>query len=773
MKTLFFQILFFTSIFAFAQNDLKINGIILNQKDSKITQAIDVYLFDNENQLIKSSITQDARFEFSQLKSGIYHIQISSDETIQNEKAFLLEKNVDFNIIYEANTKQIQEVTIINQKKKFKVENGNITFDIADSPLNKLPTSSDLLSKLPFVMMDANGEGLSFLGKGTPLLYIDNQRVDFSTLSAIAVDDIKSVEIIRNPSVKYESEGKAVIKINLKKSRKDGSQLTLTETANFQKTFSNNFSANFQQKKNKTEWKLNAAYNQINHWESNGFDYSVPSKNIYSDYIIKSITKRPQTIFGASLYQEMNDDGDYITLSINSNSKPDKGDNTTNTFYSENGNTSQVKTLDQQDSKRLTFNSIFNYNKKISNWDANLFAGLQFQREGRNVDYNFYNDIDDSGLEFIQFRRQLYSGNNYSGRIDFEKKFKEKFLLESGGSYTTAETKTNNTTDYHNIQPTEYFKYKFKESNFATYLNLGLTQDKWNIKGGFRMETTSANGFNEIEKETKISRDYIDWFPNAEVSFQQNKDYVYTLNFRKSISRPNYSELSSGGLYGSPYVEYAGNPNLIPTYTNTLSFTTNLKKWSINASVYSSKNPVGYTLVYDENTNISKFSAVNFEKEIGTNIGVDYPFQWKKWSSQNSLSLNYDKTKDSLAVLKKSTPYAYFSTNNTVDLFKNLAFLLDGSYVTKRVEGLYENNAMCLLNLGFTSNISDFDFTVRYNDIFNQMNYIQKMTYKEMVTKGTFYGNTPTFSVALKYNFGKLKKSNYKENTVNENANRL
>ena len=756
-----------------AQQNLKINGKIINSDKEKNVSPIIIYLLDQDNHLIKSTVAQDSKFEFDQLKSGNYHLQLSSDETIQNEKPFYLEKNLELSIAFEPKSQKIDEVTITAKKKTFKVENGNITLDVANSVLNKLPTSSELLSKLPFVMMDANGEGLSFVGKGTPLLYVDNQRVDFATLSAISVDDIKSVEVIRNPSVKYESEGKAVIKVNLKRSRKDGTQLSLSETATFQKRFSNYLSANFQQRKNKTEWKLNASYNQINHWESNGFDYQVPSKNISSDYVIKSITKRPQTIFGASLYQELNDKGDYVTLSFNTNFRPDKGDNNTNTLYSENGNSTFVKTLNQQDRNRATINSIFNYKKKLTDWDAEILTGFQFKRESDNVDYSFYNDTNNSGYEFNQFRHQLYSGNAYSGRIDIEKKLSDNYNLELGGSFTKAETNTNNKTTYQHNQNPEFFQYQFKESNLAGYTNLTINADKWNINAGLRAETTNAEGFDVIENATKIKRDYLDWFPNAEISFKQNDNYDYTLNFRKSISRPNYGNLASGGLYGSPYVEYQGNPDLVPTYTNTITFTTNLKKISVNASAYNSKNPFGYTLVYDEERNISKFQPVNFEKEMGISLGIDSLFQGKKWTSQNSLSVNYDKIEDSLAVLKNSTPYIYFSTNNTVNVWKYLSILLDGSYITKRVEGLYENNAMCLVNLGMTSSISDFDFTVRYNDVFNQMNYIQKMSYNRINSTGTFFGNTPTISFAAKYNFGKLKKSNYKENAVNETSNRL
>lgn len=763
----------FNFVIVSAQQKFNISGTVLNSNNSNWNTPVDVYLYDNENQLIKTAVTKDSKFEFTDLISKTYYLQISSDETEQKEKPFLLNRNENFNIIYQPKIKEIEAVTIIGEKKKFSVENGNITLDITDSPLNKVATSSELLTKLPFVTLDANGEGVSIVGKGSPLLYVDNQRVDFSTLSGISVEDIKSVEIIRNPSVKYESEGKAVIKINLKKSKRDGSKLALSETATFQKRFSNYFNANFQQKKNKTEWKINAAFNAVQHWESNGYNYAVPSKNISSDYTIVSITNRPQTIFGASLYQELNDDGDYLTLTFNSNFRPDKGDNNTNTKYTENGISSNILTLNHQDNKRASINSIFNYNKKLADWDANIFTGFQYTRESRNVDYEFLNNIDDSGYEFSQFRRQLYAGDVYSGRIDFEKKLNENYKLELGTSFTKAATTTDNITDFADVKAPEFFNYFFKESNTGSYVNLSTEKNKWNFKAGIRMETTSAKGFDNILKDTTLSRNAVDWFPNAEISFQQDKDHVFTLNFRKTISRPGYGNLSSGGLYGSPYIEYVGNPNLIPTYTNTLSFNTSLKKWSVNASVYTSKNPMGYTLVYDDEKNISKFTLINFDKEIGASLGVDVPFKWKIWSSQNSMSVNYGKTEDSLALIKKSTPYLYIYTNNTLKITKSFSLLMDGSYISKRTEGLYENNAVCAVNFGITKSVSDFDFTFRYNDIFKQMNYIQNMTYDKIISTGNFYGNTPTISVAVKYNFGRLEKSSYKESSVNETSNRL
>lgn len=769
---LIFLFILFSSINIFGQQgNLKINGNISDSNKQKISTA-EVYLFNPQNELIKTTISQDGSFEFLQLKPTQYYLLITSENITQKEPIFELSENKTFKIDLSEKVSNIEEIIISGKRKPFQVQNGNINIDIANSPLNKVATSTDLLAKLPFITIDANGEGLSMIGKGTPLLYIDNQKVDFNTFSSISVNDIKSVEIIRNPSAKYEAEGKAVVKVILKNSKKEGYKITLNETATFNKRFSNNFSVNFQQKKNKTEWKFNTAYNQIQHWESNGFEYSVPSKNINSDYIIKSITNRPQVILGANLYQDLND-GDYLTYAINANLRPDKGDNNTITNYQENGLKSQILTLNHQDRQRTTINSIFNYNKQLKSIDANIFTGMQFTRESNNVDYDFYNNIDNAGYIFNQFRKQKYSVNAFSGRIDIEKKIKENYQLGIGVSFTKGDARTNNFIDYRAINPSEYFKYLFKEENWASYAELSGEKEKFSYKAGLRMETASANGFNQVLNQTNIKRNSVDWFPSAKISFKENKDYEYTLNFNRSISRPSYGDLASGGLYSSPYVEYEGNPNLLPSYTNTISASANLKKWSLNASVYESKNPIGFGLFYDETKNISKFTTQNFDKEIGASLGVDVPFEYKILTSQNSLSLNYSKTEDSLAIVNKSTPYVYLYTNNTIKLGKGFNFLLDASWLTKRTQGLYEYNEMLLVNLGLTKSVSNFDFTLRYNDVFKQNVFIQQFSYEKIITKGTFYGNTPVFSVGVKYNFGKVSNSEYKEKQINETMNRI
>jgi outer membrane receptor protein involved in Fe transport len=91
------------------------------------------------------------------------------------------------------------------------------------------------------------------------------------------------------------------------------------------------------------------------------------------------------------------------------------------------------------------------------------------------------------------------------------------------------------------------------------------------------MENTIAKGKNKFTETDNIMRDYTDWFPSAQLSFEPNENFNYSLDYRRSITRPSYGNLSSGGLHGSPYIEYRGNPFLLPSYSNTLALNAKLK----------------------------------------------------------------------------------------------------------------------------------------------------------------------------------------------------
>lgn len=753
----------------FAQETFSIQGKITNQENQPITNA-EIILLDEQENTIHSTETNQSLFEFKNVKSGQYSISIITENNVQNEPIFDLNENKNFIIQLHDNI-EINEVIVNAKKQNFKVENGNLIVDIANSNLSKTSNSTELLSKIPSVILGADKESLSIIGKGTPLLYLDNQQVNFATISSLAVEDIKTIEVIRNPTAKYESNGKVVVKITLKNSKKEGLKLTFQEIASFKRKYNNYLNSTLQFRKNKSEFKLNASYNQLNPWEGNGFDYKVKDKNITSDYFIKSQTKRPHFILNASFFQELNEKGDYLTFSVLSYFRKDKGLIDTQTKYSENNQNQSILSLNHNENRRNSVNSFINYYKVLKSIEATLFTGLQYTIYNDGRTYDFYNNVNENGLVYNQSRDQKYRINAFSMRIDFEKDFENDQKLELGGRLTNADAKTNNLTILANSM-TEKFQYKFNELNLAAYMQFSKKYENWDYKVGLRTESTDSKGTNLTRNLMDIDKHYIDWFPNTELNYKFD-DHNFTIFYKRTIDRPNYSSISSGNLYGSPYVEYAGNFDILPTYTNTYTANYSYKKWALNITYYQSKNPMNYTLVYDDFRNISTFTTVNFEKEKNISIGLDVPFEYKFWSTQISFSLIYNKIIDKSAVLKKSTPYIYLYSNHNFRLGKGFDFMLDGYWLTKRTEGIYIRNSQAIINLGLTKSYKNFDFTIRYNDLFKQMKFSETLSYEKIDSKNRFIVDNQEFSIAVKYNFGRLNKSIYKENKVNEDDKRI
>ena len=763
-------ILIFICSCTFAQEKYSISGNISSKNETKTIQA-KVILYDEFQNEIKTIETKNSNFSFENLDSKIYSISIFYDNNIQEEEPFYLNENKIFYLNIDK-TVQIDEVVINGKKETFKTKNGNYNIDVANSNFNKIATTNELLSKLPNVMLGADQETLTIIGKGNPLLYLDDQQVDFSTISSLAVEDIKSIEIIKNPSAKYEANGKSVIKINLKKSKKEGLKFTLQETLSFKRKFNNYFNSTFQIRKNKSEFKINASYNQLNPWEGNGFDYHVKDKNIQSNYFIKSQTKRPHFIVNTSFFQELNETGDYFSFAINSNFRKDKGLIDTKTEYTENNKNQSILTLNDNENHRKFVNTLMSYNKNIKSLNATILTGFQYSIYNTGRTYDFYNNINDNGLEYNQSRDQKYRLKVFAGKFDVEKKFESDQKIEFGGRFTQAKSETNNQTFFLN-NSSEEFLYKFKEFNLAAYLQYTKNYEKWNYKAGLRTETTNSKGFDEIKQFSDIDKKYIDWFPNAEINYTFDNKNALAIYYKRTIDRPNYSNLSSGNLYGSPYIEYSGNFDILPTYTNTFSVNYSLKKWNMSVTYYQSKNPMNYTLIYDDVRNISTFTTVNFEKEKNISVGLDVPFEYKFWSTQISFAMIYSKIIDQKAEFNKSAPYIYLYSNHNFKLGKDFNFMVDGYWLSKRTEGIYERNSQIMVNLGLTKSYKNVDFSIRFNDLFKQMKFSETLNYDKISSKNLFLVDYQELSLSIKYNFGRLNKSISKENKVNEEEGRI
>lgn len=766
--------LFFSCLIGLSQNNFTLKIELIGSGNETIKEG-NAYLFDAKtNQIIKTESIVDKQLIFTSLNEGNYTLLITCEEFEEFEQKVFLNKNLTLKIeLTKINFTELNEIVVKGNKKTFTNSNGNIKVDIANSIFKAIPNPIDLLSKLPGIQISGDQENISIIGRGNPLIYIDNQRVGINDLNTLSVEDIKTLEIIKNPSSKYEAEGRAVILITRKLSKKDKFETTISEVASVKKRFNNYLGINSNFKKNKTEIKTNFNYNQLNPWESAANNLEIPNDNITSNFIAESYTKRRQFILGGGLYHQINED-DYLSFNLSGKIQKDNDENTTNTFHDQNNVQNKIETLNNNDENRNFLNSFVNYNKKIKPLDINLFTGFQFSNFNQKSNSIIQNNYDNTQFDLTQNRNQKFNVDVFSGRTDLEKTFKNEMKWEVGALYLSAEANTDFEVLDFISNNNENSNYNFKEKNISGYTQLSGKIKKINYSLGLRTENTSIKGKYANDTFLLIDKDYTNFFPKIQLDIPIDSTKTIRFNYAKSISRPNYSSTSQISIYTNPYLVYSRNINLNPTITDEISGTFQYKDKSVKLNFYRSKDPVNFAFSYDSSINLITFNSINYDKESGIDLEFTLPFKHNIWSSTNSFNFILNKIEDKSAVFNESKPYLYYYSNHIFELPKEFNFSITGWGFTERKEGIFKRNSLFIMNLTLSKTLlKNFDCTVSFNDIFRNMNFNEDLTINNIISKGIYYTDTREISLSIRYKFGKIKDSNYQERDIDQNSNRI
>lgn len=668
---------------------------------------------------------------------------------------------------------QLNEVIISQNKKTFTNTNGNIKVDVASSVYNSIPNTVDLLAKLPTVQVSSDKENITVVGKGNPLIYIDNQKVGINDLNALAPADIKTIEIIQNPSAKYEAEGRSVILITRKFSKKDSFRTEISEVASFKKNYNNYLGFNSSFKKKKFEWKANFNYNRLNPWESHSIDYQIKNADIASKYDVMAETKRKQYVFGGGLFYKINDE-DYFSFNVSSRLRTDTFPINTFTYNKNQNVENNVLTWSDNSSKKDFVNAFLNYSKKIKAIDTQFFTGFQYSNFQQNLVSMVENNYNDTQFDLAQNRNQKFNVDVFSGRIDFEKKFKNEMNLEYGGLYSAAKSKSNtNIFDFEENENTA-LDYDFKEENSAAYTQLSGKIKKISFSAGLRVENTNVSGKYRTDSSALIDKNYTNLFPKVQFSMAIDSTKNISLNYAKSISRPNYSSLSNVAVYINPYFIYASNINLGPTFNNEISATFQCNDKSVKVSYYQNKNPVYNSFLYDKDQNIMTFKDINFDKEVGLSLDFELPFAYKFWTTTNSIVFILEKIEDSSAEFLDSKPYLYYYSNNEFKLPKDYTFVLSFWGLTEQKKGVFERNPRFVADMALSKTfLKKWNCTLSYNNVFKNVIQTEEFTINDTSSKARYVVDAHEISISVKYSFGKVKETEFKEKNVNENENRI
>ncbi len=775
VKQLFFLLaVVFFQINLCAQIEYKINGKVTDEAGLVIPIA-DVLIYDEKGEsIIQYTTLVEGVFELEINEGGIYILEISSLGYATYNEQLRIQKSLELNIQLKENTEVLAGVEVVAAKNPITYSRGNLKIDVQNPYFSSVPDPVDLLSRIPNVQVAPDRESISIIGKGNPLLYLGNQRITIEEFNALPIDGIETIEIINNPSAKYEAQGRAVIQVALKKSQGKGLRGSAQETASFRRNYNNYVALNTNYTENAWSLRANLGHNQLGQWESNSFEFQIPERDVLVDYtVLVPDNTRVQWNGGVGIYYGWNDT-DYISLNSTIRLQTDDSPIVTDTFLRDGTDENFIETDTNNNQNKDYYSASFNFNKKLSKgW--NLFTGIQYSGFNQKLASAISNNTNDSGFVLEQLREQEYSVGSLGFRADIEKEISHNVTLESGLNISM--TRADAFTDIQDVlgDANTVVDFAYDENLYGVYGSLkSKLSKKIDTELGLRVERNTVNSTLATSDSPVISRKNTSLFPKANITYVLDSTKTLNLNYARSIRRPDFSRTSSISVFINPFLEGTGNVNLRPSFTNEVSINYQKGNKSIYATYYRGVNPLNFTISYDAENDNGVLAQVNLEKEQGFNTGVRLPFSKGIWTSNNTISLNYNQLQDSTAILSSTRPYVYAYTNHQFKIAKDTTLAVGGWAVSKRQEGIFNRNGLAVFEAALSKTFfKKWDCTLRFNDITRAMNFEESYAISGVIADGVYFADGREVAFSLKYRFGNKTKENFKNKDVDSNIDRI
>lgn len=790
-----------------AQTPSKITGEV---KDitGKPVKAATVMLFRAKDSVLAKTEVTDSKgtYTIQPVKAGTYFIKTS---VVGMQTAYTGTLTVkDGEIItapsfsLKAADKNLQTVTVSSKKPMVEVKADKTIVNV-EGTINAIGNDGlELLRKSPGVMVDKD-DNLSLAGKNGVKVYIDGKPSPLSGadlasyLKSLQSSQIESIEIITNPSAKYEASGNAgIINIRLKKNLTIGTNGSVNAgynigiyakynagiSLNYRNTKVNIF-GNYNFNENLNEFNIRAdrqqgdsAFNQTNrilnrnrgsHNFKAGLDYFINKKSTIGVVVNGNIADNVTTTEGPMkiIYQPTN------TLS--------------RTLFATGDNAS----------KRSNVNFNLNYRYAVTGGkELNIDADYGFfNLRGNQLQPNTYYDA--AGNPLYSNVYHMISPTDigiYSIKADYEQNFM-KGRLGFGGKVGFVNT-DNDFGRYNVYGATEVYdkdrsnRFKYNENINAAYFNYNRALKGWMIQAGLRVENTNSKGVSSGLKynattlaydpyDSTISRSYVDVFPSAAVTYNKNPMSQWGLTYSRRIDRPAYQDLNPFEFKINDYTFMKGNTQLRPQYTNSYGIT-HTYRYKLNTRLNYSRVKDIFTQLPDTTDKSKSFlTKKNLATQDIVSLNISYPFQYKWYSFFVNVNSYYSKYKADFGggdrIVNLEVYALSFYMQNSFKLGKGFTAELSGFYNSPSVwQGFFKSRSIYNIDAGVQKTLFKGKGTVKVavGDVFNSLKF--KGTSDFSGSQSTFSGKPESRQLKLSFSmrFGntQVKASRQRKNSIEE-----
>ncbi|WP_224995772.1 outer membrane beta-barrel protein [Cesiribacter sp. SM1] len=768
-----------------AQTTSGIEGKLVDDAQQPLPYA-NVVLFKGEELVTGVVSTKDGSFSLPLQQTGSYSIRITAigynDYTLPaiNVPQLPFHKDLGIITIQEA-VEQLNTVEVVASKPTILLEDDKLIVDVESSTLANGGTALDVISRSPGVLVDSDGN-ISLNGRQGTMVMIDGKPTYLSAaelqqfLASMPADGVKSIELISNPSARYDAQGTGgIINIRLKKNSLRGTFGSLNAGSEYNGKFSYFGGASLNYKQGK--------------WSGlSSLDYRSNQRDIYH-----------------SLYRRI-ESGEGTTVI----------DQHTNRYYGTNslsGRTALDFELKEGHSIGVGGKYTQNWADRSSSARADVFAGgaedfsytadeatdRPFKQWGLNLHYTGALDTLGSTLSLeadftqvafdniSQFQNHYFgeeSGNRpseefyssnpvqfdiYSIKADYNKSYSNGGKWEAGfkGSRVLSD---NNFRMWAapgsqlpgGIDRSNHFLYE--ESILAGYLIGHYKLSKsFKVQAGLRAEQTLAEGYSR-SLEQKTPRRYLDFFPSMVLSQQVDSNYQLTYSYSRRINRPSYGWLNPYVLYVDPYTSIQGNPMLQPEYSHVFEVNQVLHQdYQLSLTYTLVDDNIVQVPFQDDEAATTTFRLVNLEKSHQASLRAIAPIKFARWWTVNNTGvLSYSSYKASLEgyVVDNSRWNGYLQSQHKFTLAKGFTAEVNGTYVSPEAWGVLRLKGFGWVEAGVKKSLFNekLDVSLNFNDIFRTDVTRFTVAFQDQDTRMRQYANLQSVRLSLRYKFRKGEK---------------
>jgi len=797
-------ILFFLLAFSpvlFAQ---KISGFVKDEAGQAIVGAVVGLLNQSNLQPIKWTVADNTgMYTISGIKSGSYTLSASHVGYTSVYSAINVnDTNITVpDLVITKQVVKLNEVTVTANKPLIEIKSDKIILNV-EGNISAVGTDAlELLRKSPGVMVDKDDK-ISMNGKSGVQVLIDGRSTHLSGddlsryLKAMQSSQIESVQLINNPSARYDATGNAgIINIIIKKNKAFGTNGSVNTGWSIGTYPKYNSGLAFNHRNKHLNFFGNYSYNTGRNINSMGI-YRTISDTLFDQQGIGNSKNNAHTFKGGvDFFANKNTTfgaivtGNFFDLDYRYNS-------TTPIIYLPTGLTDRILVAGSNSGRRNeNVNANLNYTRTSGNGktlSVNGDYGVHHLQNNQLQPNDYYDAAGVTKYYSSVIRMNNSSDINiFSVKADYEQNLK-KGKLETGGKFGYVNT-INDLKQYDVIGNEDVLdkdrsnRFNYKENINALYANYSRPFKGFLIQAGLRVENTNLEGIskglkmegaNYIEFDSSFDRHFTDVFPSASVTFNKNAANQLSITYSRRIDRPSYKDLNPFEFRLDAYTFTRGNIRLRPQYTHSFGIT-HAYKYKLTTSINFSMVKDMYTALFDT-TEISKLVIAN--SNLGSqkvlSVNVNYVFNYHSYTGIVNVNSNYSHYRADLEGRTLNLDAITFgvSTQNSVVFLKTFTAQLTGMYNAPTVYmGTYKANAIWSIDAGLQKKIWKGKATIKtsVSDLFRTLRYNGTTDFAGQKTVSASRFESRQFKLGFSYRFGNNQvKASRQRNTGAEDENK-